>query len=83
MKRRTLLRRIGTASVGGVALSGMAGAQTPKAGSIDAATARRALAGHEDLLESLAADGLLDEASVDALDLDAHSLPATRLTASR
>lgn len=77
MKRRDVLEATGTVLAGSVALTGLTGARSTGGGvaqaRVDANLARSALATETDLLDQLADDGVIETASLDSFDFDAHA----------
>lgn len=71
MKRRNVLKSVGTGVIGAAGLAS-AGAS---AAEIDAATAEGALADHRDLLGLLARDGVIESADPGAFDLETRAAP--------
>lgn len=70
MKRRNILKSVGTGVVGTAGL-----AATASAGEIDAATAEGALADHPGLLELLADDGVINSADTGEFSLETVAAP--------
>lgn len=75
MKRRDVLKATGTSLTAGVALAGQASAKRagPARAKFDPVAARSALGDNQELLEELADDGVIEDASLDHFDVESEA----------
>lgn len=78
MKRRNLLKKVGAAGVFHVGATGLASSKNIDQPDVESETLRAVLDDQEELLNDLAADGIIDSPSADEFDLQTVVRPGTR-----